>query len=289
MRRFSNTNTARVGTTTSTEAANEEDNDENHTSILSAVDNVLTEGSKAVEDTISKVNEAGASALNEMRNLVFNAPFSNAFRPQKAGMFRKGATLGQCATGVFVALVELPNDVTISVPVHLDTSGQHTLRWEIPIELPQRVDGKPAVLPPGSLNLYRYPRAFYDHLRKGKASVPSVPELYVIEKILYALITTGSADERHTAFAHRRDGAGATPLHALLVSNTKIALDLCLRVYQKHPTLIAQYHTSRLFLRREWAAHSGVQPARGRTLRVHPPRRLDARTPAAGGNLPGAG
>ena len=85
----------------------------------------------------------------------------------------------------FTAVIEVGSK-RVTVPVSLDRSGQHTVRWNEPIKLPLMVNGKASVLPSGACNLYKYPKVFFDHLRKGKAIAPPLEQLFVLEELVRA-------------------------------------------------------------------------------------------------------
>ncbi len=127
------------------------------------------------------------------------------------------------------------------------TDAQHTVTWAERIELPLRIDGKPAMLEPGHCNVYRYPRVFFDHLRKDKAVVPSGSSLFVLEKLLLALLLDESECPDGRCFSQRIDGAGARPQHGLLVSNTPASLALVLDAFRARPQLIPLRHVGQPF------------------------------------------
>ena len=64
----------------------------------------------------------------------------------------------------------------------LDVGGQHTLRWTTPVALKGAATAD--TLPPGSCNLYGYPKVFFSHLRKGKGVVPPAEQLLVLEELV---------------------------------------------------------------------------------------------------------
>jgi hypothetical protein len=132
----------------------------------------------------------------------------------------------------------------VCAEISVDSSAQHTIKWTEPISLPVSVDGKPATLLPGSCNMYKYPKTFFDHLRKGKGVAPPTEQLYVLEELMSALLL--DKDEVH-GLAFRRDWAGATPMHGLLVANTTASLGLALSVYRQTPALLTQNHTGKIF------------------------------------------
>lgn len=134
--------------------------------------------------------------------------------------------------------------VRADVSIFLSVAGQHLVAWAKPIELPVTVNGKQAVLQPGQCNLYKYPKVGFEHLRKNKDVVPSTESQYVLEEMLKAMILT---DDEANCIAHRADGAGASPLHGLLVANTTASLHLVIDCYRAKPALIDQVHSGKIF------------------------------------------
>lgn len=120
------------------------------------------------------------------------------------------------------------------------SSGQHTITWYDTITVPVYINQKPATLAPGSCNLYKYPRVGFEHLREGKAIVPPLEQLFVLEEVVRALVLTA---DKELSIANRRDAVGATPIMGLLVANTKPALSLALSVYEARPSLLADCHS----------------------------------------------
>jgi len=109
--------------------------------------------------------------------------------------------------------------------------------------LPALIDGRRAELPPGSCNLYRYPRVCLEHVRKDREVIPALEQLYVLEELVSALILA----EEPEGIAELRDVAGATPLHGMLVANTKPSLSAVLSIYRRRPALLPQSHTLKVF------------------------------------------
>ena len=108
--------------------------------------------------------------------------------------------------------------------------AQHTIMWDEPLQLPLQVDGLPAKLVPGHLNLYRFPKVYFNHLRKGKAIVPDRGALFVLERLVLMLL----ADETlingdcccaraHTARPHRAPALRARTAHGAPGSRARIA------------------------------------------------------------------
>lgn len=125
---------------------------------------------------------------------------------------------------------------------------QHTVTWDEPIELPVRVNGKAALLEPGFCNLYRYPKVYFGSLRKGVGKVPPIEALYVLEKMLLALLLdmhgADALDSKGDPldYAHRLDAVGARPQHGLLVANTSASVNLVLLAFRERPALIPLRH-----------------------------------------------
>ena len=132
----------------------------------------------------------------------------------------------------------------VEVAISGRTDAQHMVTWAEPIGLPVplQVNGVPATLQPGYCNLYRYPRVYFDHLRKDKAVVPSGSSLFVLEKLLLALLLDESTLPDGRCYSHRLDASGARPHHGLLVSNTPASLALVLEAFEARPGLIALRH-----------------------------------------------
>ena len=157
---------------------------------------------------------------------------------------RSKVAQGDDTTGHLSAVLEpLPGSKHVVQVLH-EHAGQHSLTWETEVSLPVSVNGKPAKLPPGTCNLYHYPRVFFAHLRKDKEVVPKLEELFVLEEIIRALVLKG---DESSSITHKRDGAGAAPLHGLVVANTKQSLALALSLYKARPALLQQSHTSKVF------------------------------------------
>ena len=167
-----------------------------------------------------------------------------AVKSSSPAPLRKVKPVVNVSEEALIARIEaLPGRIT-QAHLELDRSGQHTLTWRKPVRLPVTIDRKPALLPPGTCNLYKYPRVFFDGLRKGKAIIPPLEQLYVLEEIVRALIL----DENDvTGIAHRLDSVGATPLMGILVSNTKASLGLAIDVYRNRPQLLQQCHEPKIF------------------------------------------
>ena len=153
----------------------------------------------------------------------------------------KPSALANPLTERLIATVECMGK-RVTVPVTYDRSVQPpTLSWVQPVKLPVLVDSKPAVLPPGSCNLYTYPKCSFSHLRQGKVVNPSIEQLYVLEELIRALML----DEDETVcIANKRDVVGAAPLHGLVVANTKPALGLALAIYRSKPALLQLCHSN---------------------------------------------
>ena len=112
--------------------------------------------------------------------------------------------------------------------VHTDSSGQHAITWNQDLVFNGRV------LKPGSANLYRFPavrfadEAFEDVVSAGEGLIP------LTELVLQTL--------EHTEFFTNADGAGANPIHALIVANNDAALDLVFEIFERRPSLMTAVH-----------------------------------------------
>lgn len=138
--------------------------------------------------------------------------------------------------------------ISVSVTVSGRKDAQHTVTWRQRVDMPLQVDGKPAGLPPGHVNLYKYPKVYFEHLRKGKGVVPEPGALYVLEKLLLALLLDTDLCSDGSCFAHRLDGSGARPQHGLLVANTPASISLVLDAFHSRPSLIPLRHVGQPFL-----------------------------------------
>ena len=149
-----------------------------------------------------------------------------------------------CEGGLSAGAKQITKEVQVTVSAKGE--GQHTVTWAETITLPYRVDDVPALLKPGHCNLYRYPKVYFDHIRKGKSVVPAPEALLVLEKVLLALLldTVGNSDGM---FSERFDSAGARPQHGLILANTPASLDLLLQAVRKRPQLIALAHVGQPF------------------------------------------
>jgi len=136
--------------------------------------------------------------------------------------------------------------VKVNISMSPEKVGQHTIAWSEEVALPYRVDSKHAVLAPGRCNLYKYPKVFFDHVRKGKIMVPPPEALFVLERIVLSLLLE-EADDGVADYAHRADGVGARPQHGLCLSNTPASLDLLLQAFRARPTLIPIAHVGQPF------------------------------------------
>lgn len=103
--------------------------------------------------------------------------------------------------------------------MHHETRGQHTLRWEQPIRVVLSCGSDVTVLP-GRCNLYLFPKVEYLDIKGQLMDAPEL-EMKAIASILVRL--AGSAEgvgKEGEEFAGCRDASGATPLLALLMSNS---------------------------------------------------------------------
>ena len=91
------------------------------------------------------------------------------------------------------------------VAVRLDTSGQHTLSWDVKLKAS---DGS-GTLPAGSLNLYLFPAMATSD---GELYVPEGGALALLQAVLVAIGTDPSS-----SLFDQPDLVGAMPIHALAV------------------------------------------------------------------------
>ena len=119
------------------------------------------------------------------------------------------------------------------IPVTLDTTGQHTLSWKVPISLK---DGPDEPIEPGSCNLYLFPAVV---LASGKKLSPSARQLEALQALLVAVFGTDAACE----FAKQPDAVGAFPIHAVTVANTEEAIKMAELLFMSNPDLLKQVHT----------------------------------------------
>ena len=108
--------------------------------------------------------------------------------------------------------------------VSLDSTGQHTLRWETPLR-----HGNVEV-PKGSLNLYTYPGGY------------AGAQLGIVRRVMLELATN------HIHLFKVPDPVGACILHALVVCNTEESIELALMVLRTEPQLLLQTHVGQPFL-----------------------------------------
>ena len=112
--------------------------------------------------------------------------------------------------------------------VHTDSSGQHSVTWN------QDLGFKGRSLRPGSANLYRFPavhfadETFEDVVTTGEGLIP------LTELVLQTL--------QHTPFFTNKDGAGANPIHALIVANNEASLSLVFTIFDLRPSLMTAIH-----------------------------------------------
>lgn len=115
-----------------------------------------------------------------------------------------------------------------SVTLTLDTTGQHTLSWDIELTLKA---SPTVVLPPGACNLYLFPAV------DGKP-VSDRP-LAVLNQLLLAIVL-----DKACTFFDRSDEVGAFPIHAITVANTDDAVALSGELVTARPSLLTQVHVN---------------------------------------------
>jgi hypothetical protein len=130
----------------------------------------------------------------------------------------------------------------LEVQFHWSLSGQHTLSWSKPVRA--TVDGVTTTLASGECNLYHYPAVKFRCVPGATKPVPQEgARLELLSMLMTAVATEASVD-----IFCRADASGATPTLALLVANSRQALDMCLFLYQARPSLLAQSHGSGPFI-----------------------------------------
>ena len=112
-----------------------------------------------------------------------------------------------------------------SVTVKLDTTGQHTFSWYVPIALEDAFDQP---LPPGSLNLYLFPTVTLDD---GSMITPEGPRLDALKALLKAMVVDDDC-----TFATKPDEVGAT-IHAIVVANTEESCKMSEALFEANPKL----------------------------------------------------
>lgn len=126
-------------------------------------------------------------------------------------------------------LVEEPSDGALigflepPVTVTLNSRGQHTLEWSQPLSM----DG--TSVDPGSLNLYTYPGAFLG------------PSLDIIRRVLLHISTQA------VHLFNVPDPVGAFAIHALIVCNSDLSLELADAILNAAPRLLLQLHVGQPF------------------------------------------
>ena len=164
--------------------------------------------------------------------------------------------------------------------LYWDLTGQHTVTWKQPIVC--LVNGVSTTLKPGSANLYLFPRVNWATPRaadnssffcvvdaafeatKKQSEVLEGDELEVLKAIFLAICN----DPRERDALRLPDSSGACSVLAMLVANTKAAIDMCTSIYNLWPELMAQSHLPgqvRREFRRRSRATAAPQPHHSHT------------------------
>ena len=151
-----------------------------------------------------------------------------------------------------VLYVPLPGVDAPGVPVTWSRTTQHTLCWDVEVVL--EVDGGLVTLDPGTCNLYTYPsmtpkapkRTSVPLAGRRQGSLAHRPGGGTADphhrKVFDALLTEALCSaETHEVFA-QADASGAFPILAILVANSKEAVELAARIYKRRPALLMQSH-----------------------------------------------
>ena len=116
-----------------------------------------------------------------------------------------------------------------------DSTVQHTIRWSSVV-----TDPEGNLLPPGSVNLFKYPQCTLE-------TAPLHPhEVEGSELACLTWIMTQAAAEPQRVF-WRHDVSGGFAVHSLLIANTKHALSLCRLLFSQWPRLLLLEHCPGLF------------------------------------------
>lgn len=141
-----------------------------------------------------------------------------------------------------------------AVTIYWDFTSQHTISWKTSICI--LVNGMATELKPGSCNLYTYPKvtwakpqvtgksSLFAVIRGAEAAAAKATEvldgdkLQVLTEVLLAI----ARDRREREILRLPDWSGANSVLGLLVSNTPAAIDVCTRIFEIWPELMAQPH-----------------------------------------------
>jgi hypothetical protein len=126
------------------------------------------------------------------------------------------------------------------IDVTLDASGQHTVKWSVPLRLMQEASDEvegPVDLPAGACNLYVFPRIEVDDDDGAIGVEPSAAGLQILYTIIKELARTTSA-------LGAPDEVGAFPIHALVVCNTSASLELAMELFVLKPKLLTMVHVN---------------------------------------------
>lgn len=136
-----------------------------------------------------------------------------------------------------------------AIQVTLDTSGQHTLSWSVPVRMRGEPDTASSTLPIGTCNLYLFP-SFTPRVTKTDARVdetipslaqskvsPTPPQLAALRAIFVGLAADPSCD-----LCSQPDSVGAFPIHAITVANTDDSVSLAEAMIDARPRLLLQGH-----------------------------------------------
>mmetsp|Transcript_15896 Transcript_15896/g.36188 ORF Transcript_15896/g.36188 Transcript_15896/m.36188 type:complete len:906 (-) Transcript_15896:167-2884(-) len=136
----------------------------------------------------------------------------------------------------------------LTLTMRISSKTQHTVSWDEPIKLP---GGSTETLDPGVCNLYQYPKVQF--IRRGQSGIPGLPALEPprvlagpLLETLHRALTSMFLDGRHDCM-ERVDGAGARPIHAILLANTAAAVELATALLSARPRLMLQSHVGQPF------------------------------------------
>ena len=190
-------------------------------------------GEKAASTTMSEVSSpmSPRRALSKSKSVSFNKKRTRSSR----------RLFGRSNTGegeeILIHLCEVAVETLEpkSVFLTLDTSGQHTLSWDVPLRLSSEPSTKSSTLPAGSCNLYLFP----SFKPEGESSPckPTPAQLGALRALF-----VGMASHEGCELCAKPDSVGAFPIHAITVANTDEAVSLAEAMVVARPSLLLQPH-----------------------------------------------
>jgi hypothetical protein len=227
-------------------------------SLATLVDNMAAE-------TMALPETAPASAQEESSKKVDEDAKSPTFLSFKSPTtWLSGNGVSQRSSGVIAPVlkheydsVRVPGCLPFEIDCALDVEGQHTISWKSDIQLAGSAPlpsangrGKRSslaetpCLPVGKCNLYTFPSVTKtvceeDGKIKELTYRPTGDQL----KALCLLVKTLAVSE-DIDMTEQPDEVGAFPMHALVVSNDEMALELAVEIFEARPELLTRVHTT---------------------------------------------